>query len=316
IGNINNSLITTPYTFTLISAENEINGDFNNFTVAGIDAKETDFLTIDGRINPDNKAQYELVTALSWYADKHNAATDAHGTFTLSAANGEFTVNNHLDDVTNTLASTNSSGWDGKSLTKLGDGTLILSAANTYSGDTHVKEGTLWLENSGIIGSAGSKQKINIASAARFGGSGIVNGNVFNSGNLAMSKSGEVGNNLTINGDYTGNNGNLFFNTRLGGDNSLTDKLTISGDSNGNSTVYITNVDGKGELTNKGIELIDISGNSNGVFTQGNQVQIGLYEYRLYKDTGDWYLRSQSNAPVDPKPDDGNSGNVDPVKPD
>ena len=316
IGNINNSLITTPYTFTLISAENEINGDFNNFTVAGIDAKETDFLTIDGRINPDNKAQYELVTALSWYADKHNAATDAHGTFTLSAANGEFTVNNHLDDVTNTLASTNSSGWDGKSLTKLGDGTLILSAANTYSGDTHVKEGTLWLENSGIIGSAGSKQKINIASAARFGGSGIVNGNVFNSGNLAMSKSGEVGNNLTINGDYTGNNGNLFFNTRLGGDNSLTDKLTISGDSNGNSTVYITNVDGKGELTNKGIELIDISGNSNGVFTQGNQVQIGLYEYRLYKDTGDWYLRSQSNAPVDPKPDDGNNGNVDPVKPD
>lgn len=316
IGNINNSLITTPYTFTLISAENEINGDFNNFTVAGIDAKETDFLTIDGRINPDNKAQYELVTALSWYADKHNAATDAHGTFTLSAANGEFTVHNHLDDVTNTLSSTNSSGWDGKSLTKLGDGTLILSAANTYSGDTHVKEGTLWLENSGIIGSAGSKQKINIASAARFGGSGIVNGNVFNSGNLAMSKSGEVGNNLTINGDYTGNNGNLFFNTRLGGDNSLTDKLTISGDSNGNSTVYVTNVDGKGELTNKGIELIDISGNSNGVFTQGNQVQIGLYEYRLYKDTGDWYLRSQSNAPVDPKPDDGNSGNVDPVKPD
>lgn len=316
IGNINNSLITTPYTFTLISAENEINGDFNNFTVAGIDAKETDFLTIDGRINPDNKAQYELVTALSWYADKHNAATDAHGTFTLSAANGEFTVHNHLDDVTNTLSSTNSSGWDGKSLTKLGDGTLILSAANTYSGDTHVKEGTLWLENSGIIGSAGSKQKINIASAARFGGSGIVNGNVFNSGNLAMSKSGEVGNNLTINGDYTGNNGNLFFNTRLGGDNSLTDKLTISGDSNGNSTVYITNVDGKGEFTNKGIELIDISGNSNGVFTQGNQVQIGLYEYRLYKDTGDWYLRSQSNAPVDPKPDDGNSGNVDPVKPD
>ncbi|MGY0247419.1 autotransporter outer membrane beta-barrel domain-containing protein, partial [Klebsiella michiganensis] len=79
---------------------------------------------------------------------------------------------------------------------------------------------------------------------------------------------------------------------------------------------YITNVDGKGELTNKGIELIDISGNSNGVFTQGNQVQIGLYEYRLYKDTGDWYLRSQSNAPVDPKPDDGNNGNVDPVKPD
>ncbi|WEJ90150.1 MAG: autotransporter outer membrane beta-barrel domain-containing protein [Klebsiella huaxiensis] len=317
IGNIKDSLITTPYTFTLISAENKIQGDFNHFTVAGIDAKKTDFLTLDGRINPDNKTQYELVTSLSWYADKNNAATDAHGTFTLSEADGQFTVNSRLDDVENTLASTNSSGWDGKSLTKLGNGTLILSAANTYSGDTNVKEGSLWLENSGTIGTIGSKQKINIASGASFGGSGIVNGHVFNGGNITMSKNGETGSTLTINGNYTGNNGNLFFNTQLGGDDSLTDKLTISGDSNGNSTVYITNVNGKGEKTNKGIELIDIAGKSNGVFTQGNQVQIGLYEYRLYKDAGDWYLRSQSNAPVDPvKPDDGNNGNVDPVNPD
>ncbi len=317
IGNIKNSLINAPYTFTLISADNKINGDFNNFTVAGIDAKETDFLTLDGRINPDNKTQYEIATSLSWYADQDNAATDAHGTFTLSKAEGQFTVNSRLDDVENTLASTNSSGWDGKSLTKLGGGTLILSAANTYSGDTNVKEGTLWLENSAKIGATGSKQKINIASGANFGGSGIVNGHVFNSGNLAMSTNGEVGNSLTINGNYTGNNGNLYFNTQLGGDDSLTDKLTISGDSNGTSTVYIANVGGKGELTNKGIELIDISGQSDGVFTQGNQVQIGLYEYRLYKDAGDWYLRSQSNAPVDPvNPDDGNNGNVDPVNPD
>ncbi|MDG1642325.1 autotransporter outer membrane beta-barrel domain-containing protein [Klebsiella huaxiensis] len=317
IGNIKDSLITTPYTFTLISAENKIQGDFNHFTVAGIDAKKTDFLTLDGRINPDNKTQYELVTSLSWYADKNNAATEAHGTFTLSEADGQFTVNSRLDDVENTLASTNSSGWDGKSLTKLGNGTLILSAANTYSGDTNVKEGSLWLENSGTIGTIGSKQKINIASGASFGGSGIVNGHVFNGGNITMSKNGETGRTLTINGNYTGNNGNLFFNTQLGGDDSLTDKLTISGDSNGNSTVYITNVNGKGEKTNKGIELIDIAGKSNGVFTQGNQVQIGLYEYRLYKDAGDWYLRSQSNTPVDPvKPDDGNNGNVDPVNPD
>ena len=206
IGNIKDSLITTPYTFTLISAENEIKGDFKHFTVAGIDAKKTDFLTLDGRISPNNKTQYELATSLSWYADKNNAATDAHGTFTLSEADGQFTVNSRLVDVENTLASTNSSSWDGKSLTKLGGGTLVLSAANTYSGDTNVKEGTLWLENSGIIGATGSNQKINIASAASFGGSGIVNGNVFNSGNITMSKSGEVGNNLMINGNYIGNN--------------------------------------------------------------------------------------------------------------
>lgn len=56
--------------------------------------------------------------------------------------------------------------------------------------------------------------------------------------------------------------------------------------------------------------MIDVGGQSEGVFTQGNQVQIGLYEYRLYEDEGDWYLRSQSTVP--PEPDD--SGDV-PVTP-
>ena len=58
--------------------------------------------------------------------------------------------------------------------------------------------------------------------------------------------------------------------------------------------------------------MIDVGGQSDGVFTQGNQVQTGLYEYRLYEDGGDWYLRSQAVPPIDP--DDGDD--VTPVDPD
>jgi len=308
IGNIQDPLTHAPYAFTLIDADSAISGDFDDLTVAGIEAKETDFLTVDSRVVPADNSQYELTASLSWYADENNAATDAHGIFTLSDPDGSFTLNTVLADVDPNSVT----GWDGKTLTKAGDGTLILNTANTYSGETRVTEGTLWLTDTGVIGvpDASGQGAVNVDSGATFGGSGVVNGDVYNSGKIAMSHEGETGNTLTINGNYTGDNGNLYFNTQLGDDSSPTDKLVISGDTSGNTTVYVANVNGKGAQTKNGIEVIDVGGQSEGVFTQGNQVQIGLYEYRLYEDEGDWYLRSQSTVP--PEPDD--SGDV-PVTP-
>ncbi len=50
---------------------------------------------------------------------------------------------------------------------------------------------------------------------------------------------------LTLDGDYHGEQGSrLVFNTRLGGDNSLTDKLIIRGNISGNSLVQINNLAG------------------------------------------------------------------------
>lgn len=117
---------------------------------------------------------------------------------------------------------------------------------------------------------------------------------------------------LTIDGDYHGDNGNLYLNTQLGDDTSPTDKVIITGDTSGSTTLYVNNIGGEGALTTKGIEVIDVGGQFDGVFTQGNQVQTGLYEYRLYEDGGDWYLRSQAVPPVDPDDDD----DVTPVDPD
>ncbi len=44
-----------------------------------MDADLADFITVDGRIDDTGK-QYELTTALTWYADRDDAITDAHGT--------------------------------------------------------------------------------------------------------------------------------------------------------------------------------------------------------------------------------------------
>ena len=280
-------------------------GDVANYATLNLNAAGqytlTNLTTFDGG-----------TTSLSWYADEKLAATDAHGTFTLSDPNENFTLNTELVDVNPNSVT----GWDGKTLTKAGDGTLTLNVANTWSGDTRVNDGTLWLTDSGVIGASGSTQAVNVAEGATFGGSGVVNGDVYNSGNIAMSHGGETGNTLTINGNYHGDNGSqININSQLGDDSSPTDKLVISGDTSGNTMVYVANVNGKGAQTKNGIEVIDVGGQSSGTFEQGNRVQIGLYEYRLYEDGGDWYLRSQSSVP--PEPDDGDCSGTDdtPVTP-
>ena len=240
---------------------------------------------------------------------------------TINALTGVITNSGLLDydlDAGDSRTENNSIQGSG-SLQKTGQGTLLLTGNSTYSGDTLVDEGTLWLADSAVIGtpavSGSSSQLMNgtvsVAAGATLGGTGVINDDVSNTGNIAISQSNETGHTLTINGDYTGNNGTLSLNTQLGDDASPTDKLLITGDTAGTTTVFVTNTGGAGALTTKGIEVIDVGGQSDGIFTQGNQVQTGLYEYRLYEDAGDWYLRSQAVTPVDPDDDD----DVTPVDP-
>nr|EFK1093592.1 autotransporter outer membrane beta-barrel domain-containing protein [Escherichia coli] len=51
------------------------------------------------------------------------------------------------------------------------------------------------------------------------------------------SEGGKPGNVLTVNGNYTGNNGLMTFNATLGGDNSPTDKMNVKGDTQGNTRI-------------------------------------------------------------------------------
>ncbi|ECF1510549.1 autotransporter outer membrane beta-barrel domain-containing protein [Salmonella enterica subsp. enterica] len=346
IGSVTDSWTPEAYTYTLIDSDSAITSDFDDLTIAGMNREDVDFLTIDGKVDETDNTNYDLTASLSWYADRDNATTDAHGTFTLSDPDGSFNVAATLTDVDDTLDP--GSRWDGKSLTKLGAGKLTLSGANTYTGDTNVQEGTLWLSGYGSIGEMGSQQAVNVASGATFGGSNgtTVNGKVTNEGTLVFGDSEETGAIFTLNGDlinmgtmtsgsssstpgntlyvdgnYTGNGGSLYLNTVLGDDDSATDKLVITGDASGTTDLYINGI-GDGAQTTNGIEVVDVGGvSTSDAFELKNEVNASLYTYRLYwnESDNDWYLASKAQSDDDDSggddtPSDGgdDGGNVTP----
>ncbi|EGK8326723.1 fibronectin-binding autotransporter adhesin ShdA [Salmonella enterica] len=324
--------------FKLMDMDSDISGDFTSLTMNLTD--QPDYLTVTGTINPADASEYLLTEGLSWNATA-TSATPAHGTFTLSAGDS-FEVTSVLGDKTG------NGDWDGKSLTKLGAGKLTLSGANTYSGDTNVQEGTLWLTGAGTIGEVGSQQAVNVASDATFGGSNgtTVNGKVTNEGTLVFGDSEETGaiftlngdlinmgtitsgsssstpgNTLYVDGDYTGNGGSLYLNTVLGDDDSATDKLVITGDASGTTDLYINGI-GDGAQTTNGIEVVDVGGvSTSDAFVLKNEVNASLYTYRLYwnESDNDWYLASKAQSDDDDSggddtPSDGgdDGGNVTP----
>ncbi|EDI9692248.1 fibronectin-binding autotransporter adhesin ShdA [Salmonella enterica] len=324
--------------FKLMDMTSDISGDFTSLTMNLTD--KPDYLTVTGTINPEDASEYLLTEGLSWNATA-TSATPAHGTFTLGAGDS-FEVTSVLGDKTG------NGDWDGKTLTKLGAGKLTLSGVNTYSGDTNVQEGTLWLSGDGSIGEMGSQQAVNVASGATFGGSNgtTVNGKVTNEGTLVFGDSEETGAIFTLNGDlvnmgtiasgstsstpdntlyvdgnYTGNGGSLYLNTVLGDDDSATDKLVITGDASGTTDLYINGI-GDGAQTTNGIEVVDVGGvSTSDAFVLKNEVNAGLYTYRLYwnESDNDWYLASKAQSDDDDSggddtPSDGgdDGGNVTP----
>ena len=85
---------------------------------------------------------YRVGFTLAW---DHGGQADGTGNFSMGAGSA-FNVDQALVDMTSTLTGGFSNlGWDGKSLIKNGDGLLILSAANTYTGSTTLNGGTLQL---------------------------------------------------------------------------------------------------------------------------------------------------------------------------
>ncbi|EDH5445475.1 fibronectin-binding autotransporter adhesin ShdA [Salmonella enterica] len=324
--------------FKLMDMTSDISGDFTSLTMNLTD--KPDYLTVTGTINPEDASEYLLTEGLSWNATA-TSATPAHGTFTLGAGDS-FEVTSVLGDKTG------NGDWDGKTLTKLGAGKLTLSGVNTYTGDTNVQEGTLWLAGDGTIGEVGSQQAVNVASGATFGGSNgtTVNGKVTNEGTLVFGDSEETGAIFTLNGDlinmgtmtsgstsstpgntlyvdgnYTGNGGSLYLNTVLGDDDSATDKLVITGDASGTTDLYINGI-GDGAQTTNGIEVVDVGGvSTSDAFVLKNEVNASLYTYRLYwnESDNDWYLASKAQSDDDDSggddtPSDGgdDGGNVTP----
>lgn len=226
-------------------------------------------------------------------------------------------------------------------VTKLGTGILTLNNDSVaYQGTTDIVGGEIAFGSDSAINMA--SQHINIHNSGVMSGNvttaGDVNvmpggtlrvakttvgGNLENGGTVQMnSEGGKPGNVLTVNGNYTGNNGLMTFNATLGGDNSPTDKMNVKGDTQGNTRVRVDNIGGVGAQTVNGIELIEVGGNSAGNFalTTGT-VEAGAYVYTLAKGKGNdeknWYLNSKWDGvtPADTPDPINNPPVVDPEGP-
>jgi len=248
------------------------------------------------------------------------------GTATVTD-NGMLQINNSTDM---TLANS-VSGSGG--LVKSGSGTLTVFQP-AYSGTTAVNSGTLIVgdgtQSGAKLGTEGAGV-VTVASGATLGGNGTISGDVNNSGKLAslnslpayssaaasvlnlsgnLTNSGllqlagaSIGNTLSVSGNYIGG-GVLALQTALGGDNSATDKLVVAGNTAGTTQVTVKNAGGSGAQTNAGIQVVDVGGQSDGVFNLNGRAVAGAYEYHLVKNSsnGDWYLQSQGSTPTPPEP--------------
>ncbi|MCL2715384.1 MAG: autotransporter outer membrane beta-barrel domain-containing protein [Alphaproteobacteria bacterium] len=191
---------------------------------------------------------------------------------------------------------------------QIGPGTTILTAANTYSGDTTVTAGVLQAGSAGAF-SAASVMKVGVDGTValdRF--SSTIRG-LENEGRVVIGSGTEPGIVLTVTGNYTGKGGIIAFDTALGADNSPTDRLVVNGDTSGHSSIKVTNVGGLGaRTTGNGIELVTVNGAANGSFSLAGRVAAGAYDYGLYSGgigsdagNGNEYLRStiRPEVPVD-----------------
>lgn len=190
-------------------------------------------------------------------------------------------------------------------MTKLGTGILTLNNDSAaYQGTTDIVGGEIAFGSDSAINMA--SQHINIHNSGVMSGNvttaGDVNvmpggtlrvakttigGNLENGGTVQMnSEGGKPGNVLTVNGNYTGNNGLMTFNATLGGDNSPTDKMNVKGDTQGNTRVRVDNIGGVGAQTVNGIELIEVGGNSAGNFA----LTTGTEKTALLRIGNDWCI--------------------------
>ncbi|MCD7898121.1 MAG: autotransporter-associated beta strand repeat-containing protein [Planctomycetaceae bacterium] len=163
---------------TLIQSVDDIYGDVSSYEVGGVTGG-VDYLSAQVTKTADQKRVVADV-ALTWYAQP----ADAHGTFTLATDRSAFRVGTVLEDRTGVFPTNN---WDGRSLTKDGLGTLTLTAANTYTGDTRILNGILAIDDLGGTGVNSADKTVYVDAP----GSLFLNINAAASGTYAKTLSGD-----------------------------------------------------------------------------------------------------------------------------
>ncbi len=207
------------------------------------------------------------------------------------------TANNAVFRATNSVTVDNIAVNAGSTLS-------VSPLANWQASNGIANNGLLILESgsslNGVLSNGGTVQMGTEKNATA-----TLNGNLSSSGQIVLNPTTtSAGNTLIINGNYNGLPGSVVtLGSVLADDSSLTDRLVITGDTTGSSTLLVANENGAGGATREGIQLISVGGASDATFTLGNRVVAGAYDYRLRKgnvsgtDPAGWYLTSFGNSP-------------------
>ncbi|WP_233443255.1 MULTISPECIES: autotransporter outer membrane beta-barrel domain-containing protein [Enterobacter] len=207
------------------------------------------------------------------------------------------------------FTATNNASVDNITVTSGSSLTLSPSARWSAANGT-VNNGTLRLESGSILDGALSQNGTLLFSTEKNAAS-VINASLTNRGSLVLNPTpASAGNTLTVNGDYIGLPGSsVSLGSVLAGDDSLTDRLVVNGNTRGASTLFVANENGGGAQTLDGIQLIRVGGRSDAVFSLGNRVVAGAYDYSLRKgnvsgtDPAGWYLTSFTSVSPQPTPE-------------
>ncbi|EGH2551821.1 autotransporter-associated beta strand repeat-containing protein, partial [Salmonella enterica subsp. enterica serovar Enteritidis] len=190
----------------LIDSGTEISTNFASLTTNIDNSSQPDYLTFGVGVDTDDNTNFVLEQELSWNAGA-TSISKAHGNFTLDD-DETFEVTSKLSKV-----SAVTGGWDGETLTKEGNGALILSnTANDY-GDTHINGGTLAAKDAASLGSG----DVTIAESARLSlDKGTLDNDVNGEGEIVKSGSEE----LIVTGDNNYSGGTTITGGKLTADNA------------------------------------------------------------------------------------------------
>lgn len=177
----------------------------------------------------------------------------------------------------------------------LNNGSQFDLADNFVLGDSSSGTGAFNIDGSSVLTSSqGSIVPFTPGQSVTLNNAGVID---LSSGNTRTHDA------LTVQGNYSGNNGQLFLQSVLGDDNSPSDKLVvIDGTLTGTTSISVSNLGGVGALTQQnGIQVVQAQGaavSDNGAFTLKTPLSAGAFDYVLYKggitagSENSWYLRS------------------------
>ncbi|QQE12607.1 autotransporter-associated beta strand repeat-containing protein [Planctomycetota bacterium] len=195
----------------------------------------------------------------------------ASGTLEFNAANGSLGINGAVDLSAGTALTVTGSNdteisgiisGDTGSLTKTGDGTLVLNSSNTYGGGTTLSGGTIDINTDNAFGDSAGAITVAGDTLLDIGpwteSSRIIDNAINLNDGQVLSTTGS--NNLYLNGDITGE-GSIYLgnyvNCFLFGNNSFAGGITMAGSDIG---VHTDTAFGTGAVTITGASGITING--------------------------------------------------------